>query len=154
VAVALFALIAVKTTQALRDSGAWTGALRSRQVKPAPRVEDPFSPLAALLGRPQPELPSTALRDPFMLGSAPSPIASSKPVVRKPVVPPAPARPLLTAIVWDNDPRAIVRWQGRDLTVRSGGLFDDFQVVDITRDHVTLNRGTETIVLQRKPQGD
>jgi hypothetical protein len=76
--------------------------------------------------------------------------------VRRPVVQvPAPvARPVLTAIVWDADPRALVRWQGREWTVRAGALFDEFQVVSITRDQVTLSRGTESIVLQRKPQGD
>jgi hypothetical protein len=61
---------------------------------------------------------------------------------------------VLTAIVYDADPRALVRWMGRDWTVRPGGLFDDFQVTSITRDQVTLSRGSETIVLQRKTQGD
>ena len=154
VAIALFGVVALQTMQALRASGAWDGALQASAAAPAPSAADPFSPLGALLVRPQPELPAGPLRDPFTLGGAPAPTPSARPIVRKPAAPPAPARPVLTAIVWDNDPRAIVRWQGRDLTVRSGGLFDEFQVVDITRDHVTLTRGTETIVLERKPQGD
>jgi hypothetical protein len=61
---------------------------------------------------------------------------------------------VLTAIVWDADPRAVVRWNGRDYTVHSGALFDQFQVVGITQTQITLSRGGETFTLQRKPQGD
>ncbi len=61
---------------------------------------------------------------------------------------------MLTAIVFDADPRALLRWNGRDYSVRPGGLFDDFQVVSITRDQVVLSRNGENIVLQRKSQGE
>jgi hypothetical protein len=62
--------------------------------------------------------------------------------------------PLLTAIVWDNDPRALVRWNGREWTVREGGLFDEFQVVRISREQVTLRRGEALLVLNRRNPGD
>lgn len=153
VAVAVLALVVFQTAGALRASGAWSRGARPARSGVIPAEPDPFLPLSNELARPLPPLEGRSLRDPFSLGSAPVAV-DPKPVVRKPVVPPAPPKPVLTAIVWDTDPRAIVRWQGRDLTVRAGGLFDVFQVVDITRDHVTLNRGSETIVLQRKPQGD
>jgi hypothetical protein len=61
---------------------------------------------------------------------------------------------VLTAIVFDADPRALVRWQGREYTVRPGGIFAEFEVESITRDQVVLKRGPENIVLRRKPQGD
>jgi hypothetical protein len=71
------------------------------------------------------------------------------------VVTPVPeARPVLTAILTDNDPRALIRWKDREWTVREGGLFDEFQVLSITRDQVTLRRGDATVVLQRKNPGD
>ena len=79
--------------------------------------------------------------------------APSRPV--KPIERPAPpAVPVLTAIVWDNDPRALVHWKDREWTVREGGLFDEFQVVSITRDQVSLRRGDATLVLQRRNLGD
>jgi len=67
---------------------------------------------------------------------------------------PPPALPILTAIVWDNDPRALVHWKDREWTVREGGLFDEFLVVSITRDQVSLRRGDATLVLQRRNPGD
>jgi len=47
-----------------------------------------------------------------------------------------------------------VRWKDREWTVREGGLFDDFQVVSITRDQVSLRHGEATLVLQRRNPGD
>lgn len=155
VALALFGLAVFVTIDALKASGAWSSAFRPRARAFVPSEPDPFANVSVLLERPLPALPAgTQLRDPFSAGSTPATIASRKPVVRKPAVPAPAPRPVLTAIVWDSDPRAVLRWKGRDLTVHSGGLFDDFQVLDITRDHVTLRRGTESIVLQRKLQGD
>jgi hypothetical protein len=68
--------------------------------------------------------------------------------------PPAPALPILTAIVWDSDPRAVVHWKDREWTVREGGLFDEFQVMSISRDQVSLRRGDATLVLQRRNNGE
>ncbi len=150
-ALAIFGFIGLQTAGALRASGVWgRGAVALRQA-----ADDPVAPVEAALARTDAAPAGGGTRDPFSLGSAPAPVPTdSKPVVRKPVVPPPPERPVLTAIVWDADPRALVRWNGRDWTVRSGGLFDEFQVVSITRTQVTLSRGSETFVLQLKPQGD
>jgi len=66
-----------------------------------------------------------------------------------------PALPVLTAIVWqEGSPTAVVRWQGQEYSKQKGGVFDDFQVVDIGRESVTLLRGSETIVLKHRKQGD
>lgn len=150
VAIALFALLVWQTRGALEASGAWSGGHKP----PAISAVDPFVGLdrtIAEAGTP----PPGSMRDPFGLGASPTPPASGgagKPRVA--VRPAAPAQPVLTAIVWDADPRALVRWQGREYTVHSGGLFGEFQVVGITRDQVVLKRGSEDIVLQRKPQGE
>ena len=149
-ALALFAFIVWQTLGALSASGAWARGGRAPIIAPTA----PFAFLDALVAAPRPPLGAT-MRDPFGVAvAAPVSPAPGAGTVRKPVVPAAPARPVLTAIVWDADPRAIVRWQGHDYSVRSGGLFDDFQVVSITRDQVVLKRGDESIVLQRKPQGE
>ncbi|MFN8586237.1 MAG: hypothetical protein U0704_00410 [Candidatus Eisenbacteria bacterium] len=148
VALAVFAFVLVQTLAALESSGVWS---RGRRVA-AVAADDPLVLLDATIA----PLPAAVAptRDPFATGSAPvntTPAASGP---KKPAPPPAPARPVLTAIVYDADPRALVRWQGRDYSVRAGGLFDVFQVVSISRDQVVLKRGDESIVLQRKPQGD
>jgi hypothetical protein len=72
----------------------------------------------------------------------------------RPSRPTPPPQPVLTAILYDNDPRALIHWQDRDWTVRQGGLFDDFQVVAITREQVTLRHGETTLVLQRRQPGE
>jgi len=150
VALALFAFVTVQTMGALRASGAWSGP--GRMLATAP--DDPVAGIERLLAVEQPASVTPA-RDPFMLGAATAPLTHATPhIPRKPAVPPPPPQPVLTAIVWDADPRALVHWKNRDWTVRAGGLFDEFQVTSITRDQVVLSRGSETIVLQRRTQGD
>jgi hypothetical protein len=145
-ALALFAFIVWQTGSALRASGVW-----ERAVKSLPTAAD--DPLVALDTQISPPgaAPSVVARDPFSNAPVPAP---SGPVRQRIVVPVAPAKPLLTAIVWDTDPRALIRWKEREWTVRAGGLFDEFQVLGITRDQVTLAHGGETLVLQRKPRGE
>ncbi len=129
-----------------------TGAFGTGRTAPVARAVDPFTTLDAALGRPRPA--ASAVRDPMSFGAVASESRGpTQPVVRRPAAPPVPVRPVLTAIVFDSDPRALVRWQGREWTVRPGGLFDEFVVRAITRDQVTLQRGSETIVMQR-PQGE
>lgn len=144
--VALLSLLVVAqlTVSALRASGAWR-----REAAAARPPADPFAPLERALAAASGPEAEGALRDPFSF--APAPVAASgttpRPVVRRPPPPPPPARPVLTAIVWDNDPRATVRWDGRDYSVRPNGLFADFRVVRITRDQVVLDRDGESLVL-------
>jgi hypothetical protein len=152
VAIGVFAFVLWQTMGALSASGAWARGGKAPIAAP----NDPFVLLDAVVAPTlAPAPPASAGRDPFQTGAAPAP--AKAPAAKGPAVAPkpvAPARPLLTAIVFDADPRALLRWNGRDYSVRPGGLFDDFQVVSITRDQVVLSRNGENIVLQRKPQGE
>lgn len=149
-ALALLAFVLVQTLHALQDSGVWRfGA--PRVVAPA---ADPLAELDGLIARAQGATFDAASRDPFGYGAASPRPGGDRPVVRRPVVPPPPATPVLTAILYDNDPRALVRWKDREYIVRSGSLFAEFEVLSIARDQVVLKRGAETLVLRRKPQGD
>ena len=116
-ALVLLAIVVWQTLGSLREAGAW---VRSGH-RPGAAIEDPLVALDRVIGAPRPDLADSALRDPFGL----TPVAVAvRPhaVVRHVVVPPPPPpAPVLTAIVWDADPRALVRWKGQNYTVRSGG---------------------------------
>jgi len=92
------------------------------------------------------------LRDPFAYGrpAAPEHRAPDRPHVSAAA---AQARP-------DRDPRrqrprALIRHQDRNFTVKSGDLFADFRVVSITADQVVLERTNgERVVLKRPTKGD
>ena len=149
-AIALFALVVFQTWSSLRVAGAW------RSAKPAVTTapDDPFVFLDQQLARSLRPLPS-AVRDPFRYGGPSTPVASTTTPSRpKVVIPVAPQRPVLTAIVWDNDPRAIINWKGRAWTVHEGLLFDEFIVISIRPEQVVLKRGDESIVLTRKSSGE
>ena len=82
---------------------------------------------------------------------------SSSPAKRKasgPKAPAPPPRPVLTGILADNDPRAFIRYQDRNYTVKVGDLFADFKVVSITRDQVVLDRNGERLTLLSPTKGD
>ena len=148
-ALVLFALMGWQTMSALQIAGAW----RTPRVTHPVTADDPLARLDSQLSQVQASRLG-AVRDPF--GYTPAPVVERTPGDPRPrvVVPVAPSRPLLTAIVYDNDPRALVRWKDREWTIRAGGLFDDFEVASISRDQVVLRRAGESIVLQRKPQGE
>lgn len=154
IALVVLLVLGVQTLRALRVTGAFGFGPRSSQAVVAPA----FRTLEAQLAVHPEAAPTAGLRDPFMFGSttdddsrkAPAP----SPARVRATPPAAPPQPVLTAILYDNDPRALIRWQDRDWTVRQGGLFDEFQVVAITRTQVTLQRGIETLVLQRRNPGD
>ncbi|MCC6348252.1 MAG: hypothetical protein IT347_01505 [Candidatus Eisenbacteria bacterium] len=149
-AIAVFAFVLWQTLQALQASGVWRfGAPRA--VVP---VTDPLASLDGLVSRTQALGFDDASRDPFGYGAAQPGPGGDQTVRRRVVTPPPPAQPVLTAIIYDNDPRAIVRWEGRDFTVHTGMLFADFTVVSIAPEQVVLRRGAENLVLRRKPQGD
>jgi hypothetical protein len=144
----ILALIITQTREALTLSGAWRRASAAAANAPSP-----FAHLEALLaapGRARADLP----RDPFRSGATPQ-VAVAGPVRRvatpKPV---PPQQPVLTSIVFDADPRATVRWGGRDYSVRAGTLFADFRVTSVDRDQVTLDRGGEPVVLRLPKRGD
>jgi hypothetical protein len=147
VAIAVLIAAGTQTVAALRVTGAfgWQTDAVPVAVPPA------YDAVNRALDRRDPRLALATVRDPFT--ARPPVAAPSRPV--KPIERPAPpAVPVLTAIVWDNDPRALVHWKDREWTVREGGLFDEFQVVSITRDQVSLRRGDATLVLQRRNPGE
>lgn len=153
VALAVLAAAVFQTVGALGV----TGAFGWRTAAPRAAVPPAYQAVERALDRHDPRFTFQDLRDPFVYGrpaddggSAPPP----PPVKPTPVVPVAEPEPVLTAILWDNDPRALVRWKDREWTVRPGGLFDEFQVVSITRDQVTLRRGDAELVLNRRNPGE
>jgi hypothetical protein len=157
-AIAAFVLILVvqQTVTALKTSGAWREVQRA--TTPAP--PDPYATLDAILSRPLVEYPAERRRDPF--GYAAPPVA----VVTRPTgghkatpvivpLPPPPPKPVLTAIIFDADPRATIRFNNRDFSVRENSLFAEFRVKSITASQVVLesNRG-ESLVLTLRPKGE
>jgi hypothetical protein len=150
-AAALMLVLTVQQTLgALRAAGVWG----PRRAATAPAAS-PFARIEGLLA-PAPSGPTAALRDPFAFGRAPAPVVTRQPAAPRPApAPVAPARPVLTSIVWlESNPSATLRWNGRDYPVQTNTLFDEFRVQSITRSQVTLVRGGETLVLQLPKKGD
>jgi len=149
VAIAVLITAGTQTVAALRVTGAfgWQTDTVPVAVPPA------YDAVNRALDRRDPRLALAAVRDPFTVRPTTVVAPPVRPTKVAAVVAP-PAVPILTAIVWDSDPRALVHWKDRDWTVREGGLFDEFLVVSITRDQVSLRRGDATLVLQRRNLGD
>ena len=142
----LLLLVLNLTMFAVRTSGAWQRATQRTAAR-----ESPYARLEFMLARP--DSVGALARDPFTSGA----VAVVTPARTGPVrvvVPQPPPRPLLTSIIWDNDPRATLRWNERDYSVRENTLFADFRVVTITRDQVVLDRGGESLVLRMPVKGD
>jgi hypothetical protein len=118
-------------------------------------VEDPYTRVDDLFAQ-RAEPPTEGMRNPFAFGAARIvPVVNhGHAIIRPPVIPPAPPKPTLTSIIWDSDPRATVRYDGRDFSVRANSLFADFRVKSITANQVILDRNGETIVLGLRPKGD
>ena len=150
VAIAVLVAAGAQTVAALRVTGAfgWQTDTVPVAVPPA------YVSVNRALDRHDPRLVLAEVRDPFTTRAE---MAARMPKWSRKIAAtaaPAPALPILTAIVCDNDPRALVHWKDREWTVREGGLFDEFLVVSITRDQVSLRRGDATLVLQRRNPGD
>jgi hypothetical protein len=151
-AVVVMALTLRQIMSALKSSDVWQTRPRINRVRP----EDPFARLDNLLGARIPEVPYDRIRDPFSYVSArpvtvvtghPQPGPRPQPVV----VPPA---PVLTSIVWDNDPRATIRYLDKEFSVRENSLFADFTVRSITSSQVVLERNGQEMVLTLRSKGD
>ena len=149
VVLAVLAAVVAQTLAALGVTGAfgWRVAPVMLPVPLAYRTVD------LALDRRDAVQPLGGVRDPFEFWHAP-PEPTAARLRPRSIAVVASAAPVLTAIVWDNDPRALVRWKGREWTLREGGLFDVFQVVSITRDQVLLVRGDESLVLRRDKPGE
>lgn len=153
VAILILVLTVRQTSEALKSSGAW-----KRPTIQTVRPDDPYARLDYLLGQPQAELDRTGLRDPFSYHQAP---VATRPQPRpteprpQPAPPPQP-RPELTSLTWagDQDPRATVRYNGRDYSIGINSLFAEFRVTSITRSQVVLDRNGERIVLTLRSKGE
>lgn len=144
--VALLTLTLSQTIGALREAGAWSfrdPTSRASQRSPYEILDREIEGRLAL------EKPASS-RDPFAFVERPARVQATRAPRPRPV-PPDP-EPILTAIIYDADPRAIIRFDGRNYTVRANSLFADYTVVRITRDAVVLSRNGKQTVLQR-PQG-
>jgi hypothetical protein len=150
VAALVLVFVLQQTLGSLRAAGVW--GQRHTTVAPA---ASPFARIEALL-EPAPSGPAAVSRDPLAFGRAPAPVVKPGRTAPRPApAPVAPARPVLTSIVWlESNPSATLRWNGRDYPVQTNTLFDEFQVQSITRNQVTLTRGGETLVLQLPKKGD
>ena len=146
-ALLLLVVIGVQTSDALKRSGAWAARAPRTATPPA----DPYGRLDTQLSRQGVPLPADGIRDPLTFGRAP---ATTGRRVPRPTVAPAPAGPLLTAIVADADPRAVIRYEDRYYTLKPGDLFARFRVISISADQVVLDGGGERIVLKRPTKGD
>ena len=153
-AVLVLVLVVQNTAGALKASGTWQPEAKNR-VRP----ESPYARLDLILSRagaaPLPE----AIRDPFGYGGATPRVSATPSTPRrvtetKPAAPVEPPRPSLTSIIWDDDPRATVRWDGRDFSVRANSLFADFTVKSIRPTEVVLERGGQQMVLRLIKKGD
>lgn len=141
-------VVATVTLTALRESDRW----RRPDKSTTRRADDPYSGLANLLSG-TPHAPAT-VRDPFRpFSAAPTGPKTPPKVVAVPVV--AREMPVLTAIVSDaGDPRAVIRYQGKNYTVRAGDLFADYQVISVTSDSVVLQRAGEQLILRLPKKGE
>lgn len=157
VAVAVLVLTIQQTIGALKDSGSWKHQpSKVHLVQP----EDPYTRIDNMLGAPASRLSTESLRNPFVFGAARSmatgtgtgPAKPAKPPVA--VTPTAAPKPTLTSIVWDSDPRATVRYDGKEFSVRANSLFADFSVRSITATEVVLDHNGESIVLSLRSKGD
>ena len=148
IALVLLVLIVEQTLGALRSAGAW-----GKRHAATARAEDPYARLDRVLG--SRDSSAADLRDPFSFGRAPvSLTAVRRPTPRPVEVPQGPPPPVLTSIIFDNDPRATIRYNDRDYPVRVNSLFADYRVVSIARDQVVIDRSGQTVVLKLHSKGD
>jgi hypothetical protein len=151
IAVVVLAVVLNQTLGALKSSGSWRTKSRGVRVN----AGDPFARLDRLVGQRLAEgADAPVVRNPVRFGATTAPVAVHPAGPRRPVPPPAPARPILTAIIWDNDPRATISFNGRDFSVRENSRFADFKVRSITNEQVVLERNGEPLVLTLRSKGE
>lgn len=151
-AIAMVVLVVTlsQTLGALKSSGSW----RTRPRGPRVVATDPYARLDYLLAqRPSDETPKD-VRNPFRYYTIAPPVAVRPTDPRRPVVVAREKPPVLTAIVWDNDPRATIHFDGRDFSVRENSIFADFRVRSISNAQVILERNGAPLVLTLRSKGD
>jgi hypothetical protein len=148
VAALVLILTVQQTLGSLHRAGLWAGNARFGTV----RADEPYARLDQSIAQAHAAASGDGMRDPFSFGNVTQVTVRRReiPVVKPPRVIP----PVLTAIVWDADPRALIRLNGHEYTVRSGGEFEQYRVLSITRDQVTLDHDGQSLVLNRPLKGD
>ena len=150
VALGVLVLITAQTQGALKRSGVWGRPKPARVV-----TGDPFGQLDRDLALVD-SSSAPPVRDPLAFGAGAAlrvavlPASSRTRVQAIPGAPP----PVLTAIVWDEDPTASIRLLGHDYTVRVNSLFADYLVTSIARDQVVLSHDGASLVLKLQSKGD
>jgi hypothetical protein len=148
IALVLLVLIVQQTLGALRATGAW-----GRRTVATSHADDPYARLDRALA--MRDSSTTNMRDPFEFGRSPqTQVAVRHTTVKAPPEPQGPPPPVLTSIIFDNDPRATIRYNDRDYPVRVNSLFGDFRVVSIARDQVVIDRSGQTLVLKLHSKGE
>ena len=143
-------LISFQTADALRRAG----TSKENPVAQA-QPEDPMIEFERRLALPDPNPTAENLRDPFGFAAEPAAVSRrTRAPLPASLPPPPPPPPILTAIIWDNDPSASIRWNGRDYSVKVNSQISDYQVVRIGRDHVVLTHGGESLILRLHRKGE
>lgn len=153
VAAAVLALVLYQTSDALRSQLLrHPGGAR----RPSNAALDPYARLDALIAASARDVVPSTMRDPFGYGNVPVASGEHPHHVGKTTTPVTVEKPMpiLTAVVSDADPQAVIRFEGKNYTVRAGSLFADFRVVSVTADQVVLDRNGEQIVLHRASKGE
>jgi type II secretory pathway component PulC len=146
-ALGVLAFVTLTTLAAVRRFDVWRGRARDVTL----RLEtDPYADVERILSD-SPRLDVASMRNPFTLGSSTPVSPHTKPHIRPPA-PPEP--PLLTAIIWSDDPRAVIQWNGRSYSLRSGQAFEGFRVVRIQRDRVVLDEDGRPLALELHRKGE
>lgn len=148
IALVLLVLIVQQTLGALRATGAW-----GRRHVATAHADDPYARLDRALA--MRDSATTNMRDPFEFGRSPqTQVVVRHTTVKPPPEPQGPPPPVLTSIIFDNDPRATIRYNDRDYPVRVNSLFADYRVVSIARDQVVIDRSGQTLVLKLHSKGE
>jgi hypothetical protein len=150
IAILSLVLVTQRTMDALHRAGLWSGAGHSGVV----RNDDPYARLDQAIAHSAAMPATSGTRDPFFYVYAQTAVSHHTTHAHGPVAPPPPPPPVITAIIWDNDPRALIRLNGHEYTVRSGAQFADYRVIAITRDQVTLDQNGAIMVLNRTTKGE
>ena len=151
-AILILVVIGLQTSDALKRSGSW-----SRSTGPKTPVIDPYAALDGQLARQGQPPEAGTLRDPFAFGGGGAVAIRREPRTGRPseaVQPPPRPRPVLTAIIADEDPRALIVYEDRNYSVKTGDLFAEFRVVSVNAEQVVLDGGGQRLVLRRPVRGD
>lgn len=146
--VALF-IVSLGTLDALRRAGPAASSSLAAQA-----ADDAAVDFERRLAAPDSRRALNSLRDPFHFVAERAAVVARQPAARGEAPAPAVPAPVLTAIIWDNDPRAAIRWNGRDYVVKLNSQIDNYQVRLIDRDQVLLSSSLDSLVLRLHRKGE